>query len=85
MDGHDVALIIIAFIGSVNVIGVAVLGYLTSQNGDRISHAVTKIKEVDGHVQEVHQLTNHLKDELVAEVRTSEFAKGVKHEADKSL
>jgi hypothetical protein len=44
-----------------------------------------KVNVVEKKVDDVHELTNHLKDELVAEVRSSEFAKGVKQETDKQI
>ncbi len=42
-----------------------------------------KLNVISTQVQDVHVLTNHLKDELVKEVREASFAKGVKSETDK--
>ncbi len=42
-----------------------------------------KLKVAVSAIEEVKHATNSMKDELVAEVRVSEHAKGVKYEQDK--
>lgn len=42
-----------------------------------------KMEKLNDKVVEVHDLTNHMKTELVNEVRTASFAAGAKSEVDK--
>jgi len=66
---------LITAISSVATPTLAVVGYLElHRNNERLT---TKIDDV-------HDLTNHMKDELVREVRQSSHAEGVKDEKERT-
>jgi hypothetical protein len=72
--------VIFAFSDAVwNVIGIAVNGVILLV----LAYLKNKIGKVADEVREVHRSTNSMKDELIAEVRKSEYAAGAKSEADK--
>jgi len=69
-------------VGIVNGFGIAFLTYLSRQQILRAEVQLSETMKNAGAIQDIHNLTNHLKDELVAEVRAASYAKGRKDEGE---
>jgi hypothetical protein len=62
-----------------NVVGIVVNGIILVV----LAYLKSKVEKVAIEVRQVHLSTNSMKDELIAEVRKSEYAAGKKSETDK--
>lgn len=85
MTGSDIALIITACGSSIAAILSAWGVMISTRNQKQIGVVNEKVENVHSLTKQVQVETNGMKDELVAEVRASSFARGVKSETDKQL
>ena len=94
-----IAMLNVVTLAVISIVGTIVKEYLDERRSKRIAgkleksdtiHAdqigglADKIDVVDEKIGKVEIQTNHIKDELVAEVRKASFAAGAKSETDKS-